>query len=344
MAKVFISYARKDIEEVYPIVDLLEKNGIDCWIDFTGIESGEEFKKVIIAAINECSEFLYMLSDNAVDSEWVGKEFGHAKRKGKRIIPVLLKGATQNDEIMFDWDQIDYVDTENEGWQEKLLRAVKKQCGIGEDKSKVTSEIPYEKEHATSTSNAKEDLHEFVDLGLPSGLLWATCNIGASKLEEVGDYFAWGETVTKDWYDSKTAKSCGDEFNLIKSNIINDKGVLTKEFDAATKNIGNNWRMPTNIEFDELIDNCNWVLCSLNETYGYKVSSTTNHNWIFLPFTGFVASNVLKDEKYAYYWSSFVRKDKTIKSYNLFLSSQTKEVQSSYRYNGFPIRPVMSKK
>lgn len=122
MAQIFISYARKDQKEVYPIVDMLERNGFKCWIDKNGIESGDQFKRVIISAINESDVFLYMLSDNAVNSEWVRKEYGHAKRKEKRIIPIFLKGASGNDEIMFDWDEIDHVDISKEGWNEKLVR------------------------------------------------------------------------------------------------------------------------------------------------------------------------------------------------------------------------------
>lgn len=127
MSQIFISYARKDSDEVYPIVDMLESNGFKCWIDKDGIESGDQFKSIIIKAINESEVFLYMLSDNAVNSEWVKKEFGHATRKQKRIIPIFLKGASQNDYIMFDFSHIDYIDICAGGWKEKLLRDLRKQ-------------------------------------------------------------------------------------------------------------------------------------------------------------------------------------------------------------------------
>ncbi len=110
MAKIFISYARKDKDEVYPVLEFLEKNGYECWIDKYGIESGDQFKKVIITAINQCEVFLYMLSGNSVNSEWVEKEYSYAKRKSKRIIPFFLKGAAEIDEIIFDWDIIDHID------------------------------------------------------------------------------------------------------------------------------------------------------------------------------------------------------------------------------------------
>lgn len=129
MAQIFISYARKDKDEVYPIVDELKRNGFECWIDKEGIESGSVFKKVIISAINECSVFVYMFSKNAFDSEWVNKEYDQAKAIGKHIIPIMLKGTSKNEDIMFDFRRVDYIDTDIDGWKEKLLRNLKSHFG-----------------------------------------------------------------------------------------------------------------------------------------------------------------------------------------------------------------------
>ena len=111
-----------------------------------------------------------------------------------------------------------------------------------------------------------------MDLGLPSGTLWATYNIGASKPEEVGDYFSWGETEKKDYYNWSSYKWCisnngGLDF-LTKYNsghryngkIDNLQTLLTQD-DVASAKWGSEWRMPTNDEFQELLDNCqyNWV-------------------------------------------------------------------------------------
>lgn len=121
MAKIFVSYSRKDKNEVYPIVEMLQQNGYECWIDKKRINSGEVFKQLIIEAINECDVFLYMMSENSVKSEWVKKEYCLAKRKDKKIIPVLLKGAEYCDEIMFDWADVDYIDASKSGWKKKIL-------------------------------------------------------------------------------------------------------------------------------------------------------------------------------------------------------------------------------
>lgn len=159
MSKVFISYARKDKDEVYPIVDELERNGFDCWIDKEGIESGSVFKKVIISAINECEVFVYMFSKNAFDSEWVDKEYDHARAKKKHIIPVMLKGAAKNEDIMFDFRRIDYIDTCKDGWKEKLINNLEKHVSANVKKGKRgKSEIINRNEKSSSPfGNIEED-------------------------------------------------------------------------------------------------------------------------------------------------------------------------------------------
>ncbi len=110
------------------------------------------------------------------------------------------------------------------------------------------------------------DPHEWVDLGLPSGTLWATCNVGASNPEELGSYFAWGETATKDFYEWSTYKWCnGSETTMTKyctnsdygnDGFVDNKTELDPEDDAAYVNWGPSWRMPTTEQQCELYENC----------------------------------------------------------------------------------------
>ena len=135
--------------------------------------------------------------------------------------------------------------------------------------------------------------HEYVDLGL--SVKWATCNVGATKPEEYGDYFAWGETQPKDYNDWSTYKWCIGSYNtLTKYNTsssygtVDNKTVLAKTDDAATVNWGGSWRMPTDTEWTELRENCTWTWTTQNSEYGYgvhgyRVTSKKNGNSIFLP-------------------------------------------------------------
>ena len=136
------------------------------------------------------------------------------------------------------------------------------------------------------------DEHEWVDLGLPSGTLWATCNIGASAPEEYGDYFAWGETEPKDYYDWSTYKWCnGSNDSLTKYCSTNGYGVLDykknldPEDDAAYVNWGPAWRMPTHEQQVELMNVCTWSRTTLNGVNGFQVTGP-NGNKLFLPLAG----------------------------------------------------------
>ncbi len=115
--------------------------------------------------------------------------------------------------------------------------------------------------------------HEWVDLGLPSGLKWATCNVGATNPEDFGDYFAWGEITTKSTYTESNSSTYGKTIGDISGNAT---------YDAARANWGETWRMPTSTEIDELINNCIWEWTIQNGINGYKVIGP-NGNSIFFP-------------------------------------------------------------
>ena len=158
---------------------------------------------------------------------------------------------------------------------------------------------------AGSDGNSLE-IHEFVDLALPSRTKWATSNLGASKPEEIGGYYAWGEVATKEnysldnykWWDgNKFTKYCTDS----EMGIVDNKMTLDSDDDAVRYNCGGNWRMPTRDDIQELKDNCSWEWAVVDSVPGYKVTGS-NGNSIFLPAGGaFVGSEKL-DEGFGYYW------------------------------------------
>ena len=197
----------------------------------------------------------------------------------------------------------------------------------------------------TVGSSGQQDNHEYVDLGLPSGTLWATCNVGASKPEEYGDYFAWGETTPKSTYDWSTYFDTDDGGSTFKK--YKNNGGLTElqpEDDAATVNWGSGWKMPSRAQIEEL---CNgsyttseWT--QLNGVYGRKVTSKSNGNSIFLPAAGLRWYGELYDAgSRGGYWSSSLDP-----SYNndgacyLYFDSGYWDWGSDYRYGGPSVRAV----
>ncbi|MBP5525278.1 MAG: hypothetical protein J6Y11_06725 [Paludibacteraceae bacterium] len=141
-------------------------------------------------------------------------------------------------------------------------------------------------ESSNGDENQNSSNQEYVDLGLPSGTLWATCNVGATKPEEYGDYFAWGETETKEVYEDSTYKFISSiiqdgisykyftKYNGSEATDEQKTEILLPEDDAATVNLGKEWRTPTWEEFYELLHNC----CMI-ETNDYK--GTSVHGLIF---------------------------------------------------------------
>lgn len=137
--------------------------------------------------------------------------------------------------------------------------------------------------------------HKFVDLGLPSGLLWADRNVGADSPYDTGDYFAWGEVLSKTTYTDDNYKWGDDCENPTKYNSKDGKTTLDASDDAATVNWGSRCRMPTETEFQELYDNCIW---ELKENSGYLIIGP-NGSSIFFPYTDFYEQK----PSYAYYWA-----------------------------------------
>jgi len=194
--------------------------------------------------------------------------------------------------------------------------------------------------------------HEYVDLGL--SVKWATMNVGASSPEDYGDYFAWGETTTKTTYNWSNYKYCkGNEYTLTKYctksgyGTVDNKTVLDLSDDAARANWGGNWRMPTYAELDELRNNCTLKWTTQNSVKGYKVTSKTNGNSIFLPAAGHRKdSSLYSAGSYGIYWSSSLGTLEPNGAYNLSLGwdmvfdVSDVDWHCYYRSYGQSVRPV----
>ncbi len=206
----------------------------------------------------------------------------------------------------------------------------------------------------------EEVIHQGIDLGLPSGTLWACCNIGANAPEEVGDYFAWGETEPKSDYSWSTYKYGSNAEQLTKycnsssygkDGFTDNLVTLESSDDAATANWGSDWRMPTQTEMQELIDECTWTWTTdYNGTgvAGHIVSSNAagNTNAIFLPAASYRTDANEPDSagSYGYYWCSSLdtetRPDYARAIYIYAYNSGGKKMESYGRYYGLSIRAV----
>ncbi len=205
------------------------------------------------------------------------------------------------------------------------------------------------------TGNHMDNGHEYVDLGLPSGLKWATCNVGAEKPETYGTYFAWGETTVKSGYDWSTYK-WGTAFDQLtkycsksdygKDGFTDTKTTLDLADDAARANWGGQWRMPTKADFEELLNNTNseWVDNYNGTGVAGRRFTATNGNHIFLPAAGSRGGTSLDDAgSYGYYWSSSLDSGYPGLAYGLDFDSGGVFVNSGYyldRYYGHTVRPV----
>ena len=215
-------------------------------------------------------------------------------------------------------------------------------------------------------ATGKIDEHEYVDLGLPSGLKWATCNIGATSPEEYGNYYAWGETAPKEEYSCSNYELAHVEYWDGEEEEENEFYVMDKysgedqynEYtmirklmelepmdDAATVNWKGSWRMPSEEDFKELIDKCEWTWGSFNGVKGVKIKGP-NGSCIFLPNAGSKeGTNTYEDD--GGYWSSSLYDDTfDYNDWNDYSSAiklylEEEDTHSYGRDVGLPVRPVL---
>lgn len=189
----------------------------------------------------------------------------------------------------------------------------------------------------TTEANDEVIEYEYVDLGLPSGVKWAMHNVGTTYPEGHGDHFAWGEIEPKATYESGNCSSYYQDLGDISGNPL---------YDAAAAKWGNGWRMPTLEEMYELTQECTWTWVEDNGIVGYKVTSKTNGNHIFLPAAGFRVNDQLLDKDFfGYYWMSTPYEEEGAeptlnKACFLDMCSYQFYCNWGLRRNGMTIRPV----
>lgn len=185
-------------------------------------------------------------------------------------------------------------------------------------------------------------IHEYVDLGLPSGTLWATCNVGAKKPADFGYYICWGETDKKSNYAQNSGKWHGKSApSLRASGVIDQYLNLTPQYDAATVLWGEEWRTPTGEEVEELLRYCKNEWIPEDGKYGVcgiKFTSNTNNNSIFMPCAGMMSNNALTQNGTRGYYMT-ATSEGTFAT-DLYLSQDRLNVGSRSVSQGITIRPV----
>ena len=190
---------------------------------------------------------------------------------------------------------------------------------------------------------------EIVDMGL--SVKWRGWNVGASRPEEFGDYYAWGETVPKDIYTWATYKHCrGDAKSFTKYNTLAARGFvdgkteLEREDDVARYRLVGKWRIPTDAEWTELRDaeNCEWEWTERGGVSGYMVTSLKNGAGIFLPAAGFRQQSDTTGVGFGgQYWSSTLCAASPYSAGYLYFISTNIRRYDNNRYFGRSVRPVM---
>ena len=210
-----------------------------------------------------------------------------------------------------------------------------------------------EEEPEEEPNNNEESFNPtYVDLGLPSGTLWASCNVGAETPEGYGDYFAWGETETKTTYGWSTYKYAnGGSDQLTKycdtassgyNGFTDNLTVLLPEDDAATANWGSGWCMPIKEQWEELYQNTTHTWTTQNGVNG-RLFTASNGNSLFLPATGFRwGADLTLVDSYGYYWSSSLNTDNPNTASDIGITPDGFNMNITYRFSGLTVRPVRS--
>ena len=180
---------------------------------------------------------------------------------------------------------------------------------------------------------------EAVDLGLPSGTLWGSCNVGALHPEDSGAFFAWGEQNDKPAYSLSQYKLYDHVHGTYPyEETLED--IAASAYDGATSQLGHPWKIPTRAQVDELLKKCSWAWGTTGGMAGYTVTGP-NGSTIFLPAAGKRVNEQTQDKGTAgYFWASALADRSDNEAFTLEISSTKHAIDYEFRYLGLPIRPV----
>ena len=274
-----------------------------------------------IGVIDTNAQGFFKKLKNAVESEVVKKVKKGVSKGIDKGVNAITKGTSSSSSSS---SQDNVSDEERNENHLKIL----------EEKGEIVRTKIVDSPKSEGQVTGKINGHEWVDLGLPSGTRWATCNVGATKPEQPGGLYAWGETATKTSYMPSNGKTYGKNMDDISGNAT---------YDVATAKWGKGWRMPTKDEFDELLQYCNYAYVKKGNLYGHQFTNPSNNRSIFLPSTGHKerSSKIENANVCGNYWASTPYKDSYNNgAYNYHFGAALGEMGTGERSSGFGVRPV----
>lgn len=358
---IFISYSSKQKSIADGVCHYLEENGFKCWMAPRDIPVGSEYGDLIEEAIKTSKVVVLVFSQAASISKWVKGEINVAFTEDKPILPFRIDETEIKGSFRVMLNQMHWIDAFPQ-YADRLPDLLSSICGLlGRKARKVDVQNGTTKSSGGKPNQSEKpniiNGHEFVDLGLPSGTLWATCNVGAVKPEDYGDYFAWGEIQPKTEYHDDTYKYGKRRKRLFKDDFFYTKYCNNPEFgydgyvdkltvlqgsdDAATANWGTGWRMPTKEQWEELLQHTKNVWTGMGGVTG-RLFTANNGNSLFLPAVGsrwggefrLVGSD-------GYYQSSSIYTNLPNSTWYLhFDSDHCFMLSYGWRYYGFSVRAV----
>lgn len=232
---IFISYSRHDLEQVRHIKEELERiTGASCWMDLDGIESGEQFKKVIISAINRCDTLLFMLSNRSMRSEWALDELNFAKNKKKRLVIVHLEYVEQTEEFNFTYHKYDQIDWSNSSQKEKLLSNINKWIEKAEKIEKHTNEIEANIEHHLPASNYLQK-KSIIDVSDGTKSATVVFDVGGKRTEKV---FSYEDEESKILYEKMTGSEHLSDYDSSKADKLGELDKSESRLEADERKNG----------------------------------------------------------------------------------------------------------
>ena len=233
------------------------------------------------------------------------------------------------------------------GIKDEIANLVKEVKTGNKSEADALAEIAKKLEELKAAGGSTTVVKDCVDLGLPSGLMWRKYNVGANSEYEKGNYYAWGETVTKQKYDITTYKwveIIGEKTDYTKYNETDKLTLLQPEDDAATANLGENYRTPTPKEWEELLAECTWEVATTtnkdNKTViDYWKVVGPNGNFIILPSAGYYFG-----KRWISYAGCYQSASEEAINWEIDETNVMPIMYTVKRENGYPVRPVYTKK